>query len=131
MKDRTNMNQNEIVFKEMMEAVPVAAFALDAAWKITYMNPGAEKLTGVASSEAIGMRSQEIFASLGKKGDKTTVALQKGESIKVDSFMFDSVDGEKVVCEFRCTPIQAEGGKVTGYMGFLTPPAADGKLADQ
>jgi len=53
--------QKEESFVEILNRIPDGLFTTDQDWRITYFNPGAEKITGFSAYDAVGMFCKDVF----------------------------------------------------------------------
>ena len=53
--------QREERFFQILDRLPDGLFTIDSEWKITYMNPAAELITGFSAYDAVGMFCKDVF----------------------------------------------------------------------
>ncbi len=107
------------VSEQMVAAMPMAAYVADENTKITFFNKGAEELTGIAASEAVGMRVRDVFnGSLGRKGCPVYDAMAEGKSVNDVEVKFEDSHENEVACLVSATPL-LKNGKRGGSMCFL------------
>ncbi len=112
--------QNEgSVSEQMVAAMPMAAYVADENLKITLFNKGAEELTGIAASEAVGMRVRDVFnGALGRKGCPVYDAFAAGKQVTDVEVRFEDSRENQVTCLVSVVPLMKDG-KRNGSMCFL------------
>jgi methyl-accepting chemotaxis protein len=106
--------------EQMIATVPIAAYVSDENWKVTSFNEAAERLTGISSKEAVGMRLRDAFGNaIGKTGSPDHDALPKGKPILDALIKFVNSTDETVQCKLTAHPIMDKDGRFKGSYGFL------------
>jgi diguanylate cyclase (GGDEF)-like protein/PAS domain S-box-containing protein len=96
-----------------------AVISTDLAGKVTYFNPGAERITGWLRSEATGRVLREVLTLRNDTDSQPTHTLQ---SVSIDatlpcawaSGLLTRRDGTEFAVEHSAAPIQDDQGEVTG-----------------
>ena len=123
-------NLEKSVLEDMIATMPTPAYVADPAWKITYFNEAAAKLTGVAASEAVGMRVRDVFnGAIGKKGCPIFEGISAGKEASADTISFTNNDDEIVTVSVVSKPLLDKQGKVTGSIGYVVPKGDDRSYA--
>ena len=102
-----------------LNSIGDAVICTDAATCITFMNPVAEKLTGVSSAQAMGASLDEIYAPVDEEsGDKiTSVAIVSGLRQRVEHnnrAVLLKKDGSRCSIREVVSPILNERGEFSG-----------------
>ena len=112
--------------ESIVSTMPLAAFAMDTDGKIVQFNMAAERLTGIPSSEAIGMRVRDAFGgAIGKKGCPVMTAVKSGETINLESVAVIDHNDEEVTRSLFAAPILDASGKVVGGYGLFSERAGN------
>ena len=110
------------VDEEMIASLPVAAFTVDAGWKVMLFNDAAADLTGLNARDAVGMRVRDVFnGAIGKKGCKVVDAISAGKAIEVKDIRFVNNEDVERIVTISARPITDATGAVTGCLGFVVP----------
>ncbi|HEU4412925.1 MAG TPA: ATP-binding protein [Polyangiaceae bacterium] len=94
--------------------------AVDAAARVAFINPAAERLLGWTAGDALGAPVQELLrlqlpegAFLGPEECPLLVVLHNGEAARGDDVLFLRRDGAPLPVSYTSAPIR-RGGRVTG-----------------
>jgi PAS domain S-box-containing protein len=108
-------------FQLLLERMPIGCVLTDADFKITYLNPAAERLFGFTLPEAQNQSPFELFIppeaspyveairERMKAGDMAAHALNANRT----------KDGRTIVCEWHNTPLRNSDGQTIGYLGMV------------
>ena len=119
------------IIDELVTAMPVAAYAADGNWKVTYFNTAAEDLTGISSSEAIGLRVRDVFnGAIGKIGEPIFDNISEGKPATVSGVKYTNNKEIDLVCSFTARPFLGKDGKVTGSIGFVSVESKNDMTSD-
>jgi PAS domain S-box-containing protein len=106
------------VASTLLDEVAAAVVATDAAGIITLWNPGAERLYGWSSAEAVGASMRDLIAPEGQGGDAHGSFDQAldGDGASRE-LTLSRKDGTTFAAEIRTSPIADAAGLVTGMVG--------------
>jgi diguanylate cyclase (GGDEF)-like protein/PAS domain S-box-containing protein len=99
-----------------------AVLSTDARWRITFLNPVAERLTGWTYAEAAGQELAEVFRVIDVTTRKPIVPrlefeVEKGRTmILPPNCVLLRRDGQELPIEDSAAPIQDRGGRVAGLV---------------
>jgi len=105
-----------------LESIGDAVITTDTAGRITYLNPGAERLTGWRTSEALGLPAATILTFISdttREPVESTVArcLQEGRAVDLaDGVLLLRRDGTEVAIGDSAAPIRDRNGTTTGVV---------------
>ena len=111
--------RQQIMTKEhqsILHALPDAVFLVDLDCRIQFANRAAQRLTGFALDDLIGLLCEGIFCSqlLRKEHCLIRNALHKGEELKNHRCYIRTKSGEELPVSINASPIFDEAGHVTG-----------------
>ena len=104
----------------MLSRLNDGLFIADSGARITYLNPAAEEIAGLSSSEAAGRPCREVFESLTfEKGPFPQISPETTDSTLHQKCLYLRRDGGKVPLYCTLSILTDEAGKVIGQMGIL------------
>ena len=110
----------EEVLSQVITRLNDGLFIADSGGRITYLNPAAEEITGLSSSEAAGRPWREVFESLTfEKGPFPQINPETTDSTLHQKCLYLRRDGGKVPLYCTLSILTDEAGKVIGQMGIL------------
>jgi PAS domain S-box-containing protein len=117
-----NLRESEQWLKAILRSIGNGVVATDAAWRVRFINPAAEELTGWIADEAIGRTLSEVVS----------VSISAPELIRGGRAqgVLHHRTGKAVPIEERSTTIRNEKGKVIGSViaiGAMTDHSRDCK----
>lgn len=121
------MEQNETLFKDMLDNLYDAVYLVDESRVITFWNKGAEQLTGYTREEVIQSRcSDGILNHIDTKGNmlcKTSCPLSQtlaDGKLREAEVLFKHKDGHRIPVHLRVSPIRGENGAITGAIEIFS-----------
>jgi len=107
--------QKEESFVEILKRIPDGLFTTDHEWRITYFNPAAEKITGFAARDAVGMYCKDVFKN---SVCETDCALKRasaeGCNIHNREYTITNIDGDHVPIICSTSVFYDQSGKIAG-----------------
>ena len=111
--------------RELLDAVPAAIYATDAAGRVTYFNPAAVELSGGTpelgtDQWCVGWRLYWPDETPIAQADcPMAVALREGRSIRGQELIVERPDGTRIACMPYPTPLRGADGTVIGGINLL------------
>ncbi len=105
-------------FTRLMEAMADAVIATDAEFRVTLWSPGAERLYGYTSDEAIGRPARGLASY---EGDPARLALEGAldrDGLAHFEFVARTKSGTFVSVELIATAVHDQSGAVIGHLGI-------------
>jgi PAS domain S-box-containing protein len=117
--------QEASVYRTILDSVPMGIFAVDTAWRITFFNREAEKITGFTETGALGCRCYEIFRTdLCHTGCYLRQALETGKNIvKARNRILTKSNREVPVSITAAVLLDKTGNVLGGVESFLDDTA--------
>ncbi|MBI4792667.1 MAG: sigma 54-interacting transcriptional regulator [Deltaproteobacteria bacterium] len=111
-----NINQYDehTVSEFVLNSINDGVFSVDRTWRITSFNKAAEKLTGWARHEVIGMPCREIFRSSACDNCVLAESIKNGKPIVNRSLFITTAKGKRIPVNISATPLKDPDGKVVG-----------------
>ncbi|CAB1061264.1 Two-component system sensor histidine kinase [Olavius sp. associated proteobacterium Delta 1] len=107
--------QKEESFVEILNRIPDGLFTTDFDWRITYINPAAEKITGFSAHDAVGMYCKDVFKNPICESDCALKhAIAEGRDIHNREYEITSIEGKKIPIICSTSPFRDAAGRVTG-----------------
>ena len=104
-------NQTEIILDSIADGV----FTVDADFKITSFNHGAEKITGIHREEAVGRHCWEVFrASICEKCCALAETMKTGNQIVNQSIFIVNLEGDRIPISISTALLKNGDGKMIG-----------------
>ena len=120
----------EVLF-QVMARLNDGLFIVDSGGKITYLNPAAEEITGLSSSEAAGRPCSEVFESLTvEQGPFPPEGPETTDSILHQKCLSLKGDGKKIPLYRTLSVLTDRAGKTIGQMGILRDVSRSKALED-
>ncbi|MEE3718078.1 PAS domain S-box protein [Tumidithrix elongata RA019] len=118
------LKEQELMLKTLLSSIPSGVISTDAQGLVTQINPVAEALIGVSSSESVGKPLEKSLKIADRKlGQHITGLLTKSHSHKVDWAIDELVliDREHNEIPIRCkvSPIKNNRGSLMGFVIVL------------
>jgi len=100
---------------QVLDSVPDGVFTVDNEWRITSFNRAAERITGIARSEAIGRLCCEIFrANICESSCALRATLGTHHSISNQVVYIVNAQGERIPISISTAPLKDGRGQVIG-----------------
>ena len=113
-----SLRKSEEKYRNLVENMNDAVYALDAEGKITYMSPVMEKITGFSIAEGVGFDFKSPFNSKQTaRLDENFKKCLKGEPAGSEYLMYKK-SGERLWVRTSSRPIR-DGNRVVGLQGVL------------
>ncbi len=114
------LEASEERFRNLSASAPIGIFETDAAGSVIYTNPVWQRITGLTLSESLGegwIRAvhPDDLEALQQRWQATRKEARESES----EFRFLLPDGETRWVQARTTPVRAESGDLSGYVGSV------------
>ena len=107
--------QKEESFVEILNRIPDGLFTTDREWRITYFNPGAEKITGFSAYDAVGMFCKDVFKNPICETDCALKrAVKYGGDIHNQEYEILNIDGQKIPIICSTSVFRDNSGRITG-----------------
>ena len=107
--------QKEESFVEILNRIPDGLFTTDREWRITYFNPGAEKVTGFSAYDAVGMFCKDVFKNPICETDCALKrAVKGGGDIHNQEYEIVNIDGQKIPIICSTSVFRDNSGRITG-----------------
>ena len=109
------------LYKRILDSLYDGVYLVDPDRRITYWNPGAERITGYRPDEALGRRCQDNFLvhvdekgnSLCLNGCPLSWTMANGQPVEAEIYL-QHRDGYRVPISVRATPVRDGTGRVVG-----------------
>ena len=109
--DSSPQNQTEIILDSIADGV----FTVDASWRVSSFNRGAEKITGIKRGEAIGRQCWDVFrASICERRCSLRQTMKTGKPVVNQSIYIVSAKGERIPVSISTALLKNENGEVIG-----------------
>ncbi|MBI5556808.1 MAG: sigma 54-interacting transcriptional regulator [Deltaproteobacteria bacterium] len=109
-----NQYDEHAVSEFVLNSINDGVFSVDRKWRITSFNKAAEKLTGWARHEVIGMTCREVFRSSACDNCVLAESIKNGEPIVNRSLFITTAKGKRIPVNINTTPLKDQDGKVVG-----------------
>lgn len=107
--------QKEESFVEILNRIPDGLFTTDQEWRITYFNPGAEKITGFSAYDAVGMFCKDVFKNPICETDCALKrAVKDGSNVHNREYEITNIDGKTVPIICSTSAFRDHAGRITG-----------------
>jgi len=107
--------QKEESFVEILNRIPDGLFTTDQEWRITYFNPGAEKITGFSAYDAVGMFCKDVFKNPICETDCALKrAVKDGSNVHNREYKITDIDGNMVPIICSTSAFRDHTGRITG-----------------
>ncbi len=107
--------QKEESFVEILNCIPDGLFTTDPEWRITYFNPGAEKITGFSAYDAVGMFCKDVFKNPVCETDCALKrAAKDGSDIHNREYEITNIEGKKIPIICSTSAFRDDSGRITG-----------------
>lgn len=107
--------QKEESFVEILNRIPDGLFTTDQEWRITYFNPGAEKITGFSAHDAVGMFCKDVFKNPICETDcALKQAVKDGSDVHNREYEITNIDGKKVPIICSTSVFRDDSGRIIG-----------------
>lgn len=107
--------QKEESFVEILNRIPDGLFTTDQEWRITYFNPGAEKITGFSAYDAVGMFCKDVFKNPICEADCALKrAVKAGSDVHNQEYEITNIDGKKIPVICSTSAFRDDSGRITG-----------------
>jgi PAS domain S-box-containing protein len=106
------INEEKTLYQTTLYSIGDGVITTDKNYKVSYLNPIAEELTGWSNSEVIGKSLEEVFYLINENGENINesplkIALQKNSQFKsIDSIILHPRNGEEIPITFTSAPIE-------------------------
>lgn len=125
------LNENEILFRSLIEEAPVGIFQTDSFGLTTYVNPKWREISGITFKEAM---SDDWINAVHPDDQKTVLeewkkAIQKN-SFSTAEYRFQWQDGTIKWVSGKAVPKKDDKGNISGYIGTATD-ITDRKLSEE
>ncbi len=117
-RDINKRKQADEKTERIMNAAADGMRIISKDFKVKEMNKTMEKLSGLETDKAIGMKCSEMFGSSKKCGTKEChmlKAMETGEKFQEEDIR-KTKDGQKIPCLVMITPIKDSDGKISGII---------------
>ena len=107
--------QKEESFVEILNRIPDGLFTFDKDWRINYINPTAEKITGFYAKDAVGMYCDDVFKITGT--DSVYVlrkTINEGVDIHNREYEITDIGGRKIPVICSTSAFRNENGELMG-----------------
>jgi len=116
------LRQRERWFSTTLRSIADAVITVDLAGAVTFMNPAAERLTGVAAADALGRPARDVMRVLGPDGAPVGElqlhrALHDGQVATLEATLVTASDGRRAISD--CTSPVIEDGELLGAVVVL------------
>jgi PAS domain S-box-containing protein len=109
--DKGSGDQTQIILDSIADGV----FTVDAGWRITSFNRAAEKITGIARSEAVGRQCWEVFrASICEGQCSLRHTLETGAPVISQSIFIVNSQGERIPISISTALLKDKEDRVIG-----------------
>ena len=110
-----NLYQKEESFVEILDRLPDGLFTTDHEWRITYFNPAAEKITGFAAQDAVGMYCKDVFKnSICETDCALKRAVAENKDIHNREYEITNIEGKKIPIICSTSVFQDPAGRIMG-----------------
>ncbi len=107
--------QKEESFVEILNRIPDGLFTTDQDWRITYFNPGAEKITGFSAYDAVGMFCKDVFKNPICETDCALKrAVKDGSDVHNREYEITNIDGKKIPIICSTSVFRDDSGRIVG-----------------
>lgn len=124
--------------RRILDAVTDGVSVVDPEGKIVFWNKGAERVTGVPSSEALGRHCADLLIctdlsgrNLRAEGGLLQVTDGTGEPVEAAEVFLMRKDGERVAVNVRMSALDVEGARCCVEVFSEVQAAANGDLAQR
>lgn len=113
------LSQNELL--QHFQKTPLGVIKWGMDFDVKYWNPGAEKIFGYSSDQAMGKRADKLLIAEEAREyvDEIWESLLEQEGGLHSTNRNVRKNGEKIICEWKNSPIIDEVGKVTGVVSIV------------
>jgi len=118
-------------FRALVEASPLAVFSVDRRGQVTSWNPGAEKIFGFTSDQAIGRSNPIIPPDLASEHQLLLQKVFSGEIIRGFESVRQRADSSRIPVNAYAAPLYAEDGSINGVMSVLEDISEAKRLESQ
>ena len=134
------LNEEKERLRVTLDSIGDAVICTDAAMRVTFMNPVAEKLTGVVEKRALGKRLERVYAPVDEEsGERTATAAAiaglKQRAEHNSRAILSKKDGSRCCIREVVSPIHTErgefGGSVIVFQDFTDARALQRRLAHE
>ena len=107
--------QKEESFVEILNRIPDGLFTFDKDWRINYINPTAEKITGFYAEDAVGMYCDDVLKITGPgSGNALRQAINEGVDIHNQEYEITDIAGRNIPVICSTSAFRNEDGEVMG-----------------
>ncbi len=125
------------LYKRILDSLYDGVYLVDTDRRITYWNPGAERITGYRPDEAVGRRCQDGFLvhvdekgnSLCLHGCPLSSTMADGQPLEAEIYL-QHKDGYRVPIFVRAAPIRDEKGRVAGAVEIFSDNSRVAAVSD-
>ncbi len=112
-------SQHEL--KQHFQKTPIGVIKWGMNFEVIYWNPGAEKIFGYSSDQAMGKRADKLLIpeEVWEEVDKIWKNLLEQEGGMQSTNKNIRKDGEEIICEWNNSPIIDKTGKVNGVVSLV------------
>lgn len=111
------LRRSEERFRVLVESVPDCIYMKDRSLKFTYVNPAMESLLGIAASELLGRRAEDVYGEeAAQQIREWERRVLEGESVEEEHTR--PVGGVYMTFHDIRVPLQSEEGEVVGICGI-------------
>jgi diguanylate cyclase (GGDEF)-like protein/PAS domain S-box-containing protein len=115
------MSKKESFFRGILDSLYDGVYFVDMNRRITYWNKGAERITGYASSEAVGISCSDSLlvhiddngVDLCKAGCPLAQTLTDGRDRETEAYL-QHKDGHRLPVSIRVSPLRDASGRIVG-----------------
>ena len=115
------MSKKESFFRGILDSLYDGVYFVDMNRRITYWNKGAERITGYASSEAVGISCSDSLlvhiddngVDLCKAGCPLAQTLTDGRERETEAYL-QHKDGHRLPVSIRVSPLRDASGRIVG-----------------
>jgi PAS domain S-box-containing protein len=124
--------QKEGSFVEILDRIPDGLFTTDKEFRITYFNPAAEKITGFAANDAVGMYCKDVFKNPICETDcALKQAVKQGTNIQNREYSIRNIEGRLIPIICSTSVFLDEGGHITGGIEIFKNISEQKKLQEE
>jgi len=124
--------QREEGFFQVLDRLPDGLFTTDREWKITYINPAAEQITGFWSHDAVGMYCKDVFKnSICETDCAVKQAVETGRNIYNREYRIRNALGREVPIICSTSVLRGAHGEVLGGIEVFKDITDKKRLEDE
>ena len=124
--------QREEGFFQILDRLPDGLFTTDEDWKITYINPAAEQITGFWSHDAVGMYCKDVFKnSICEIDCAVKQAVETGRNIYNREYRIRNALGREVPIICSTSVLRGPHGEILGGIEVFKDITDKKRLEDE